>query len=79
MARFQKGQSGNPNSRPTNEQRITPLLDQKRIARVLVGMAESGDLNAIKVVLDRVVGKAQERFDLTSDGQMFLHDHDPGR
>lgn len=81
---FQKGQSGNPNGRPKSEQAITPalrrLLAAKRegktraehVANVLLSLAENGDVNAIKVVLERVDGKVMDHLDLTSGGQPLV-------
>lgn len=65
---FKKGQSGNPGGRPAVL--LTPLLREimqatesgniskaKLLAQTLVDKAIAGDMDAIKVVLDRIDGK----------------------
>lgn len=62
---FQKGQSGNPAGRKKNQPLLTPTLRQlvakdgnkEKIAEVLVRLALAGDLDAIKIILDRIDGK----------------------
>lgn len=83
MAKFEKGQSGNPAGRPRNEQAITPLLrrllQEKRagktraehVANTLLSLAEDGDLNAIRTVLERIDGKVLDQIDVTSNGESF--------
>ncbi len=65
---FQKGKSGNPGGRPAAV--LTPILREimeasangeiskaKRLAEVLIDKALDGDMDAIKVILDRIDGK----------------------
>lgn len=78
-----KGRSGNPAGRPTNTESVAhqlrKLLGQKRagrtraehVAEAWISAAESGDVVAIKTLVDRVDGKVQERIDHTNDGQAF--------
>lgn len=66
---FVRGQSGNPRGRPRNKPELAPALralllehtdgrtTAEAIARALIDRAITGDIEAIKVVLDRVDGK----------------------
>jgi hypothetical protein len=85
---FQKGQSGNPHGRPRIDQSVTPhirrLLQEKRagrtraehVATTLVDMAENGDLNAIRTVLERIDGKVMDQVDVTTNGEALLFGFD---
>lgn len=80
---FKPGVSGNPNGRPpeTDEEKLKKQVLKKiteeyrnaltaalpTISPVLVGMAQKGDIAAIKEVHDRVMGKAPQ--DITSGGE----------
>ena len=75
---FQKGQSGNPGGKPKGTISIVHLLLRKlkdktpdgkknadAVAEQLISLALSGDLDAIKVILDRVDGKVVERQEIS--------------
>jgi hypothetical protein len=80
---FTKGSSGNPGGRPRKGRSLSDLLEtalaekgadglpkRKALMQVLVNMGLSGDLDAIKVLLDRVDGKVIDRQEITGrDGQ----------
>lgn len=76
MAKFQPGQSGNPAGRPKKGTALADLLatalkakgddgipKRKAVIDTLIKLALAGDLDAIKVILDRVDGKVVERLE----------------
>lgn len=76
---FPKGVSGNPKGRPKlpdiREAMARLLSDEKDGAAALDTMlaalrikAESGDVRAAEVLLDRAYGKSQQTMDITSAG-----------
>jgi len=67
--RWKKGESGNPNGRKNAardilnkilDTEIDDLSKRERLMNKLVNMANMGNLNAIKEVLDRTEGKSVE-------------------
>ena len=84
---WKKGQSGNPKGRRNAakdilnqilEVEINDRSRREQILSVLVTMAEEGDLNAIKEVLDRTEGKSKENIVTEELGPIHvLHFDDP--
>ena len=84
VTKIQKGQVLNPNGRPkeTIQQKAVRkatkefILEYKEklaealplISPVLISLASSGDIQAIKEVNDRVMGKSPQSTDITSGG-----------
>ena len=59
MTKFVKGQSGNPSGRPVGITKTTEIRQQLEnsaggVINKLVEMAEGGDIDAIKLVLERI-------------------------
>jgi hypothetical protein len=59
MAKFTKGQSGNPSGRPAGITKTTEIRQQLEngadgVIKKLIEMAEGGDIDAIKMVMDRI-------------------------
>jgi hypothetical protein len=59
MAKFIKGQSGNPSGRPVGITKTTEIRQQLEngsdgVIKKLLEMAEGGDIDAIKMVMDRI-------------------------
>lgn len=68
MAKFKKGESGNPKGRATgsmNKATIAALKllegDLEAITQKCVDSAKGGDLMAVKLILDKVIPNAKER------------------
>lgn len=85
QGKFIPGVSGNPNGRPpmTEEEKLVKKAREKfideyiqkltealpQITPVLIQKASEGDMNAIKEVNDRVMGKARQSTDITTNGK----------
>lgn len=85
QGRFIPGVSGNPDGRPplTEEEKIVKKAQKELISEykeklaealplispVLIAKAMEGDMQAIKEVNDRVMGKAEAKTDITSGGE----------
>ena len=77
-SRWKKGQSGNPNGRRNaytdliKEFSFQKVNDRERreiIVNKLFQLAERGDLNAMKMVIERLEGKALERQERTNKSE----------
>lgn len=82
--RWTQGHSGNPSGKRTNpplgaaiRERLDEIVEGgltrgQRIARILVDMAEAGDLRAIREVLDRADGKPTQAVQLNAHEEIVL-------
>ena len=68
MGRYKKGESGNLGGRPTGSRNRSTLAilalmegESEAITRVAIAAALAGDMQAIKLVLDRLIPAAKER------------------
>jgi hypothetical protein len=75
MARFAPGQSGNPGGRPSPAKAaLRDALDKtvgpvklRRLWRTLYGLAEDGDLEAIKLIFAYAYGKPTDNVQISGD------------
>lgn len=84
MARFVKGQSGNPGGRPNHRpwrDAINMALKRgddslQRIADKIVAMALEGDMHAIREIADRLDGKALQMTQVDASVEVVDDPHD---
>ena len=85
LGRFIVGSNGNPNGRPpdTEEKKILKKVIRELVAEykqtladalpqispVLIDQATKGNIQAIKEINDRVMGKPEQQTDITSGGE----------
>lgn len=84
--RFQKGISGNPKGRPTNEQAFATILraeldgsvgrktKRELIANKVIEMALEGDMVAVRWIADRTDGRVTENLQATVTEQVVVSD-----
>lgn len=55
--RFTKGSTGNPGGRPRKADELRSLLegDAEEVARKVIAAAQGGDMNACKIVIERIL------------------------
>ncbi len=79
-AQFQPGQTGNPNGAPKHKVELTKLLTSRleqtaddgrtwaqRVTEKLISMAESGNVEALRYLMDRIEGKPTQAVSLSLD------------
>jgi hypothetical protein len=86
VAQWVKGQSGNPAGRKPLSPELAPairrelrrrdplrgVVNKTAIAQVLVAKAVGGDLDAIRMVLDRVDGRVPSAVEWSGSGQIRI-------
>ena len=82
---FKPGQSGNPKGRPPKPLALTTAIRQclrkkgpdgivyrRRIAQKLVELADAGNVEAIRILLDRIDGKVPDALDVRASGELVV-------
>ncbi len=85
--RFQKGVSGNPSGKTKSalltdavRRKLSESSDLDKIASALISKAKKGDLEAVKIVFDRLEGKPKQfieaDFNVSQDWKIYAETYD---
>jgi len=84
---FERGKSGNPAGRPRSalltdalRKRLAETNDLTKIVSSLISKAKKGDLEAVKIIFDRLEGKPRQFIDadvnISTDWRIYAENYD---